>query len=451
MSRGVDVSALLDGRRFTGFNLSLLAISTLLVVLDGYDITSLSFAAPFLAKAWGLHDPSVFAPVFSASLIGMLIGAPALGRLGDRMGRKAAILIGCALVGLFTLAATAASGLGMLFWLRLGAGIGLGGLLPNLVALNAEYAPRRYRAATVMVMFTGISIGGAIPGLLAATLVPHDGWQVLFVVGGLLPLVGGGALALWAPESLKFLIVQDRRPDKIAALVGRLTPAGFIREPDAVYRLGDEEHMGASLADLFRGRFRMATPLLWVLWICTLTAFFFISSWTPLLLTRGGLPLSKAALATAVFQVGGAMGGVALARPADRLGLSLVLGLLIAGVPAVAAIGVIGSQSLAAALVTLFLAGVCIQSAQAALNGVAAMLYPTGVRAAGAGWALGVGRLGSIMGPVVGGFLIAQHLPLAGLYSCAAAALALGAGACWMLRRTVRRGSEGGTLAAQPV
>jgi AAHS family 4-hydroxybenzoate transporter-like MFS transporter len=184
----VDVSRLIDERRINAFNIKLVLYSFLLVLMDGYDITSAAFAAPFLVKEWGIANMAALGPVFSASLLGVLFGSPFFGYLGDRFGRKVAIVGSCLTFGLFTLACIKAGSVMDLLYLRFLAGIGIGGLLPNITALNGEFAPRRIRATMIIIMFTGITFGGALPGLVSATLVPQHGWEVLFLIGGVVPI-----------------------------------------------------------------------------------------------------------------------------------------------------------------------------------------------------------------------------------------------------------------------
>jgi len=216
----IDVSRLTGEGKLTQFHVRLLLLTILLTMLDGYDITAISFAAPELAKAWGIADRSAFGPVFAASLVGMLFGAPALGWIGDRFGRKPAVIFSCIVFGAFTLAMMWASSLGQIMALRFITGIGLGGLLPNASALNAEYAPSRHRATMIILMYVGTAFGGAIPGPIAALLVPAYGWPILFFIGGALPIAGAIAAWIWLPESVKYLVLKGDRNEEVAKLVG---------------------------------------------------------------------------------------------------------------------------------------------------------------------------------------------------------------------------------------
>jgi len=425
----IDVSRLTGEGKLTRFHVRLLLLTILLTMLDGYDITAISFAAPELAKAWGIADRSAFGPVFAASLVGMLFGAPALGWIGDRFGRKPAVIFSCIVFGAFTLAMMWASSLGQIMALRFITGIGLGGLLPNASALNAEYAPSRHRATMIILMYVGTAFGGAIPGPIAAVLVPAYGWQVLFLIGGALPIVGAIAAWIWLPESVKYLVLKGDRNEEVAKLVNRLSSDVRVTATDT-FLVGNtsDRTSGTSVGVLFRGGLKAATPLLWLLFVANLMGYFFLLSWTPLLLVGSNIPIAKAAIALSVFQVGGIIGGLSIARPMDRWGVIPVIGFFVLAVPVVGSIGIVGSSgSELLLLLIVFLGGFFTLGIQLGLNAISAMIYPTNVRALGAGWALGIGRLGSILGPLVGGVLISANLPLPSLYLFGAVPFAIGA------------------------
>ena len=185
----VPVSRLLDERGLSAFQIKLLIWSFFIVLIDGYDIAAIAFAAPSLVKEWVLK-PGALGPVFSASLVGILFGSALFGWVGDRYGRKAALVWSNLLFGVFTLAAAYATNLDQMFWLRLLAGLGIGGVIPNVVAINAESAPRKLRATLAIIAVGCVPIGGAIPGFVTAALVPQHGWQILFLIGGIIKTFG---------------------------------------------------------------------------------------------------------------------------------------------------------------------------------------------------------------------------------------------------------------------
>ena len=424
----IDVSELIDERRVCTYNVMIVALSFLVILFDGYDITAMGFAAPYLVKAWQIPGGPALGPVFSASLFGVLFGSPILGFVGDRYGRKVAVVASCLLFGVFTLAAAWATSLDQLMVLRALAGLGLGGLLPNMIALNGEFAPRRFRATMIILMFCGVTAGGALPGAVAVWLVPVFGWQALFYVGGLLPLVMVVGAILWLPESVKFLALRPATRGRAVAVLNRLMPDLKIA-PDALLIIPGE-HVEGSLSPkmLFSGGLAVITPLLWLCFAINLMGYYFLISWMPTLLTaQKVLSPSHVALAGALIQIGGTLGGLVIARPMDLKGFIPVAFFSTAAVPCVALIGVAAGTSETALLAMMFLAGFCLLGLQFGLNATSAMIYPTQVRSNGSGWAFGVGRFGSIAGPIVGGFLIQMKLPIETLFVIAAIPFAIGA------------------------
>src|SRR6202162_5932969 len=204
----VQVSRLLDERGLSSFQIKLIAWSFFIVLIDGYDIAAIAFAAPSLAKEWALK-PGSLGPVFSASLVGILFGSALFGWVGDRYGRKAALVGSNLLFGVFTLAAAYSTNLDQMFWLRLVAGFGIGGVIPNVVAINAESAPRKLRATLAIIAVGCVPIGGAIPGIISAVFVPTHGWPILFQVGGIVPIVIGIAAIFGLPESIKYMALHE--------------------------------------------------------------------------------------------------------------------------------------------------------------------------------------------------------------------------------------------------
>lgn len=431
----VDVSRLIDERGVNWFNIRLVVFGFFVVLFDGYDITAMGFAAPHVIRAWNITDQAAVGPVLGASLIGMLFGAPFLGYIGDKFGRRKAIIVSCLIFGVFTWLAVLATSLQHLLILRLLAGIGIGGLMPNIIALTAEFAPRSFRATMIIVMFSGVSFGGGLPGAVAAGLVPTYGWQILFTIGGIVPVLVAIGCYFWLPESIKYLVIKEGRQAEAARELSILRP-DMTFGLDTKFVIRDEkQYAGFSPKHLFEDGLQWITPLLWILFVVNLMGYFFLVSWTPYLLSSASMPVEKAAIATALFQFGGAVGGWVLCRPMDKKGLTPVTILFVLAVPAVALIGYLGTVSVPLLLIVEFFAGFCVLGLQFALNATAAMIYPTSFRSNGAGWALGVGRVGSIVGPVLGGILIAMHLPVTRLYILAAIPFVVGAVVCYILMR----------------
>jgi AAHS family 4-hydroxybenzoate transporter-like MFS transporter len=435
MSRIINVEDTVDNLKISRFNLNLLFWLFLVMMLDGYDITAAAFAGPHLVKAWGI-ERSALGPMLGASLFGILIGSLAFGYIGDRYGRKTGTIASCLMFGIFTLAAGWSSSLGELSLLRFLAGIGIGGVFPNAVALSAEYAPKRLRATMVILMFTGNTFGAALPGLVSMSLVPTYGFHVLFWLGGFIMIALSLCLCVTLPESVKFLALKGKTARTIQML-RRLDPTIEASENDQFVM---HEVVGSKfrLGQLFEGKFALATPLLWLLFAVNLMIFYFINSWMPTLVSAVDGSAGRGVLALTIFQLGGTCGGLALSRLVDRMGLTPIAIMFCIAVPVVASIGYLATSSPDLMLIAAFIGGFCVLGLQFGLNATPGMLYPTSCRANGAGFAFGVGRVGAVLGPVVGGVLVGMHLPITTLYVYAAMPLIVGAIACFILARSLK-------------
>src|SRR5580692_4370061 len=221
LGQTIRIDDLVDGQKIRGFNLNLLFWSFLAMFADGYDISVMPFAMPTLSKLWHV-DAALQGYALTASLVGVLAGSPLLGYIGDRRGRKAAILMGSVIYGVTTLAVIWQHGYWATIALRFCTGIGIGGLMPNTIALNSELSPRRLRATLVVLMFTGITLGSSAPGYIAAWMVPTFGWPVLFLVGGVVPLLVALCLRFALPESVKFLANRPERRGELLATARRM-------------------------------------------------------------------------------------------------------------------------------------------------------------------------------------------------------------------------------------
>ena len=435
----IQIDALVDGQKIRWFNISLLLWSWLAMFADGFDISALAFAIPELVRQWGHAGPE-FRYAQVASNVGVLIGAPLLGYVGDRFGRRVAIVLGSVIFGAFTLAMTQATSINELTVLRFLTGIGIGGLMPNTIALNAELAPHRWRATLVVLMFTGITLGSGTPGAVAGWLVPNFGWQVLFIIGGVVPLAVAVCVWFALPESVKFLA---KRPERNAELLktARVMRPDLEIASNAVFKApppagtpahGAMAHAPAGgvgilgLREIFRGSLRFITPLLWLCFATTLMANFFLNNWTPLILEGNGLSPKEAAFASGGYHVGGTIGGLLVSLALNRYGYSAIVALFVLAPIAIFSMGLEGNSHAMTAIFTC-VAGFAVLGVQFGNNACAGLIYPTEARSNGVGWALGIGRIGAIIGPLVGATLIAQKMPLNELFAWASSPMALGA------------------------
>lgn len=429
----VQVSRLLDERGLNSFHIVLMAWTVLLALIDGYDITAIAVASPHLVHDWHLANRAALGPVLSASLIGILFGSALFGWIGDRYGRKTALISSNLLFGVFTWIAAHATNLDQMFWLRLIAGLGIGGVIPNVVAINAESAPRRLRARLALIAVGFVPLGGVFPGIVAALWVPAHGWQILFIIGGIVPIVIALAAIFGLPESIKYMALHESQRAEMEKLTALIAP-NFKVPPNAQFVIEDERQFpGFNPVYLFREGLVLITPLLWLLFALNLMGFFFLLSWTPTLLVAAKLPLSTAGLAVSSLQVGGTVGALLLCRWFERQKFLAISAVFLVSVPVVAAIGYAGVTSVPALMVVTFFAGFCVLGVQTGINVVGALVYPTSLRANGSGWELGIGRVGSIVGPLVGALFVG--LPVQHLYVWSSLPFLAGAIVCFIIHR----------------
>jgi AAHS family 4-hydroxybenzoate transporter-like MFS transporter len=275
--QSINVGQWIDERPLASFHIWLVAFAFAIIISDGYDITAIAFAAPELVKQWAITDRSALGPVFSASLVGILVGSPLLGFVGDRWGRKTASIASLVVFGIFTLAAARAGSLDQMLVLRALAGVGLGGLMPNMIAYTGEFAPRRYRATLIIVMFCGVTLGGAVPAAISLWLVPRYGWEAIFVIGGVLPLVLAACAWLWLPESVKFLVVKGRR-DEAVRILRMMAPDADIGPQTQLVPPSETVYAGFNPKHLFGEGLALITPLLWLCFAINLMGFYFLIS-----------------------------------------------------------------------------------------------------------------------------------------------------------------------------
>lgn len=362
-----------------GWQVALLC--ALVAVCDGFDTQSIAFVAPVIAQQWQV-PLAEFGTVFSAGLLGLAAGAFLLGSLADKLGRKRVILLCVALFGLSSLLTTRATDMTELAMWRILTGLGLGGVLPNLIALTNEASSPQRRNAAVMLMFCGFPLGATIGGVIAAPLIAAYGWGSVFVAGGVAPLALLPVLFVMLPA------------DSGSGSTHHKAEAG---NPEA-----------GSILSLFRQGRAVATLLLWTAFFCNLLVMYLLVNWLPSLLSMVGSTLSVATLSTAMLNLGGIAGALVLARLINRPdNLTILACAYLAGAAALLMIA-LGGSTIALTLVGAALAGSIIVGGQIAMNAIAAAYYPRAIRSTGVGWALGVGRIGSIVGPLVGGLLLAN-------------------------------------------
>jgi AAHS family 4-hydroxybenzoate transporter-like MFS transporter len=414
----VDVPDLIDGQKVSGFQIRVLLLCAAVVFMDGFDAQAIGYVAPVLSKAWKLK-PGALKDVFAAGLFGLMLGALVFGPIADRVGRKAVIILCTIAFSVFTLLTITSSSLVSLFYWRLLTGFGLGGAMPNAIALTSEYSPHRRRAVMVMIMFCGFSLGSALGGFFAAWLIPVMGWTGVFWVGGLFPLLLVPFLILALPESIRLLALKGTEADRIRKILGRIN-ATLTFGPGTTFAAHEGRLRGFAVRHLFRESRALGTILIWIMFFMNLLNLYFLASWLPTVIHNTGISMEKSAAITSLLQIGGTIGTFSFGWLFDRLSPFRVLAsaYFVAGF-FIAGIGMAGA-SVGLIILTVFGAGFCIVGAQIGANAMAAGYYPTAIRSTGVGWAPGIGRIGSIVGPWVGGLILSFEWRTSSLFLTAA-------------------------------
>jgi AAHS family 4-hydroxybenzoate transporter-like MFS transporter len=389
----------------TALQLRVLLLVGLAVLMDGFDVQAMGFVAPAIIHAWGV-SAATLGPVFGAGLLGMLVGSLSLSVLADRVGRRPVLLGATLFFACGMLATTHVTTIGELEGIRFVTGLGLGAIMPNAMALAGEYSPAERRVTLMMLVSCGFTGGAVVGGLLSAVLIPAYGWQSVFYVGGAFPLVVAALMVKGVPESNEFV-------------AERAAPRPKAKAP---------------VSELFRHKRTRTTLLLWAINFLNLINLYFLANWLPTVATSAGMTASRAVLLGTTLQVGGVIGTVAMGPVIDRASFRRVL--VPAFLVAAVAIAAIGQTDIPVALlfIVVAVAGLCIIGGQPAVNALAASYYPTALRSTGVGWSLGVGRVGSIIGPTLGGELIRRHWSNGAIFAAVAVPAAVSALLVYMIR-----------------
>jgi MFS transporter, AAHS family, 4-hydroxybenzoate transporter len=410
-----DLSDIIENQKLTWFVTSLVLISWIVTFFDGFDMNVIAFVAPDMSAALHL-DRLMMGKVFSVGLLGTMIGGFLFGYIGDRIGRRPSIIFATAAFGVLTLGLARSGNYATLLTLRLLDGIAIGGLLPLCWALNIEYVPRRYRSTVVTVIMLGYTFGNSFGGPLTIWLTPHYGWGSVFIFGGCAALVATGLLLLFLPESIKFLAIRNKRPDLIAIYAKRLAPKQAICAADGFVIPGEIRSGKFVVSMLFQNELRWITPILWIAYVASSIAVFFRVSWEPSVFQALGFSRSTAALASSANSIGGAIGGLLLMRFTDTRGVIAVAVLPALAVPTLLVMGLarLGGNAF---LVLSFLNTMFIVGAHFGIHSIAGIFYPSAYRANGAGWATSIAKIGSILGPLLGGTALSSGVPVKSVYA----------------------------------
>ncbi|MDD1131218.1 MFS transporter [Pseudomonas shahriarae] len=402
-----DVHSIIDNAPFNRFHWLVVSLCALLLIFDGYDLFIYGVVLPSIMREWGL-TPLQAGALGSYALFGMMFGALIFGTLADRFGRKKGIVFCFALFSIATVINGFASSPTEFGICRFIAGLGCGGLMPNAAALINEYAPKKVRSTLMAFMFSGYSLGGMLAASVGIFMLPAYGWSSMFFVA-VIPLLLLPVIVLWLPESIGFLIRQGR-VEQARVLLNRLSPDTPINAGDELL-IADVNSKGASVVELFRHGLAMRTAMIWTAFFCCLLMVYALSSWLPKLMAGAGYSLGSSLSFLISLNLGGMAGALIGGRLGDRLNLvKVVICFFVAAVVSISLLGI--NSPMPVLYLLIFIAGATTIGTQILLYAGAAQLYGLSIRATGLGWASGIGRNGAIVGPLLGGALMAIELPL---------------------------------------
>jgi len=438
--RTIDISALIDARRLGAFNYKLIVLSWLITVFDGFDMMMVGFTAPYMRDQLQL-DQIMLGHMFSAGLAGMLLGGFFFSWLGDRIGRRPTILLTAFLFGVLTIMTGFAASYEGLLTLRFLDGLAIGGMLPLAWALNIEFVPRRMRSTVVTVIMIGYSLGTSLAGPMTVLLAPRFGWQAVYFAGGAGSLVAAALLCAGLPESVRFLVSRAHTPARIVAVLRRAIP-GLLVSDDDHFVLSNEPVTRQPFRpqQLFEGRLLWVTPLLWVGYIASSLAVYFVANWGPIVLEQMSFSRNTADYAGSIGSAAGAALGLLLMRFTDGKGPGAVAFYPLLAIPVLLVVG-LASVSPAPLLLSLtILGGALVAGGHFGILSIASVFYPTAIRASGGGWATSVAKLGAVAGPTIGGMLLAAGVPAVRTYAllaiCPAVLLLCALGIARVIRRS---------------
>lgn len=429
----IDVTEFIDSRNLGRYQILVIALCFLVVFVDGFDVQAIGYVAPALLKTFQV-DKAALGPIFSAGLFGMALGALSFGPIADRFGRRPVLLFCTLFFAAMSLLTSTVDSIQGFMWIRLFTGLGLGGVMPNAIAITSEYAPQRTRSTAVMIMFCGFSLGAALGGVVAAGIIPEFGWQSVFIAGAALPCAVFLLLLAFLPESVRFLVLNGTRNYKVRAILQKMD-SSYCFDSAVRFIAGESVHKTNRIKQLFLERRTKLTLLLWVIFFMSLLELYFLSNWLPTIIGEIGIESSTAIMIAAGLQIGGTVGTLLLGRLFDKVSpFKALTAIYLSAALFVVLISMAGS-SIPLLAVAVFGAGFCVVGGQIGANALTATAYPTAIRATGVGWALGIGRIGSICGPLIGAALLSFHWEMRHVFLLSAVPVAIAATAALLLSK----------------
>lgn len=402
-----NAEQIIEKAKFNKFHGILLFWGALLMIFDGYDLTIYGAVVPTLMEKWQI-SPVQAGMMGSYALFGMMFGALIFGTLADKLGRKKIILICISIFGLAMLFTGLSQTPVMFGSFRFITGLGLGGLMPNVIGLISDYSSTKTRSRAIATIMAGFSIGGVLAALLSMFIITNFGWQSVFFFGAL-PILFIPFLLRSLPDSVSTLIAKKDHKG-IQKILGKVNPDYTPVENEA-FVLNVAKESSSPVITLFTEKRALSTIMIWLAYFMSLLMVYGLNTWLPKLMNEAGFPLGSSLSFLLALNVGATLGAILMGWVADKWGVkrALILFYIVATI-SITSLGFATNVVLLYVMVAI--AGAATIGTQNLANSYVSQFYPSTIRSTGLGWALGVGRIGGIVGPTLGGFLLASTLTL---------------------------------------
>lgn len=415
MTQQVDLREFLDENRISPLQKLIIFLCLMIVVVDGIDISIMGFVAPVIKQEWGISTTDL-APVMSAALIGLALGAVISGPLADKFGRKKLLVMNLIGFGIFTLIAAVSSNVNELMIFRFIAGLFMGGVMPQAVTMVTDYSPMRLNGRVVTLILSGFTIGAAIGGFLAAWVIPHYNWHAMMIIGGILPLILAVIAMLKLPESIGYKVLKNHPKAEIDAIIHKMAPDFDTENKVFVLPKAKTNTMDNPVKTVVSPFYILGSFLLWWSYASGLFVVYLLGSWLPMMSHEFGFSISEASLITAIYQLGGPIGCIACGYLMDKINphIGLVLAYIIA-ILFMVFIGEVGHNFMMYSMMCFFI-GMWMNGANAGINGVSSAFYPVFARATGNSWMHGIGRLGAVASAFAGAYFLNLGWPASKIF-----------------------------------
>ncbi len=423
----IETDALINARKVGRSQIVVGILGACALFVEGFDTSAIGYIAPQIAREWNV-PASVLGTILTADMVGLLLGYLFIAPLSARFGHKRTVIACTTFFGLMTFLTITSTNVGMLLFFRFLTGVGVGGAMPSAVALTGEYIPENRRSTAITLIYIGFSIGQIGAGLASSALIDAYTWRAVLGFGGIITLLFALLFVFVLPESIEYLVNRGNDRARAIRTLRRMAPDLSIADSVRLIA-GSQGDRKVAVRQLLEDNRALGTVFVWIGMFMNLMIYFFMQKWLTSLLVQVGLSQQEAILATTVGLAGGIVAAFIIGPLMDRFGPYVV----VAGLFAVSALAVVLMASFMTAggalmLTAMSLAlGFCLSGGQKANNALSVHFYPTALRGTGLGWALGVGRIGGVIGPYFAGVLLEDGWSPSGLFYLAAGPMMIGA------------------------